>query len=830
MLSLKKYKSTEPGFADLLNYAALIDEGIVQGKDGSLLAGFFFCGKDSATATNAERNYDTAMVSTYLSKFDSGWSIWVEAVRLPSPGYTPPDQSFFPDPITALIDAERREMFERLDSLYETEHVMLIQYLPPLRRSAKVGEMFYSDTERDETAPGNRVLAEFKKRLTDFQEGLKDILHPKRMGSTYVEADGEFYESDQLVNYLHFCLTGDPVALRIPSCPMFMDSWIGVNDLWTGNIPKTGDKFIACVSIDGFPEKSRPGILSMLEGLPVAYRWSSRFIYIEGLTAIERLKRFRKHWQQKVRGFWSQLLKTDSGVVDIDAVAMTRQVDQALGDARSDTVAHGDYSSIVVLMGESRSLLMEQAAYVKKEIERRGFGARVESVNAQEAWHGSLPGHTYPNVRRPFMHTLSVATLLPLSAIWPGLRENPCEFYPAGSPPLMHAITTGSTPFRVNVHVDDNGHVAVFGPVGAGKSTLLAIMAAQFRRYRSRPRADGSTVPATVAVFDNGNSMYTLCKAIGGHHYDMGDTSGLVLCPLADLETENDILWAAEWVATCYMLQKNGERLAPAQKSAVNRALGLMKGMLREERSLTEFVATVQDEEVQAAMRHYILGGAMGHLLDGAAPAEDGSNFVVYEIGKIMKLDDQNSIPVLMCLIQRFEKSLTGQPAMLIIDEGWMILKNALGREFLEECCVRLRKENCSIVFATQSLSAVVKSGLLDVIIEQCATKILLPNYEADAKGTDEHPGPHEFYTVFGLNDREIQVLKTAQYKKQYYYKSPLGRRMFELGLGPLALSFVAVSDKDTLRDVRACEASYGNDWPIHWLKKRGVDYAKYAK
>lgn len=68
-----------------------------------------------------------------------------------------------------------------------------------------------------------------------------------------------------------------------------------------------------------------------------------------------------------------------------------------------------------------------------------------------------------------------------------------------------------------------------------------------------------------------------------------------------------------------------------------------------------------------------------------------------------------------------------------------------------------------------------------------------------------------------------------AEYKRHYYYKSPLGRRLFELRLGPLALSFVAVSDKEALRDVKALEQTHDADWPLAWLQQRGVDYAQYV-
>ncbi|ATO56952.1 hypothetical protein [Bartonella sp. 1-1C] len=45
--------------------------------------------------------------------------------------------------------------------------------------------------------------------------------------------------------------------------------------------------------------------------------------------------------------------------------------------------------------------------------------------------------------------------------------------------------------------------------------------------------------------------------------------------------------------------------------------------------------------------------------------------------------------------------------------------------------------------------------------------------------------------------------MKTAKKKRQYYYKSVLGRCLFELGLGEIALSFVAVSSKEDLAEVQ---------------------------
>ena len=828
MLPLERFQSKAAGLPDLLNYAALIDEGIVIGKDGSLLAGFFFQAPDAGSASNSERNYLAEQVNSYLAKFGSGWCMWVDAARLPSPGYPAPAESHFPDPISALIDAERRQMFEQQEKHYETEYTLFLQYLPPLRQEAKLVELIYDDEKRDKENPGAAIIEDFKKKVTDFRDGLSGLMMIRRMGS--IRAGEEGYESDELVNYLHFALMGEMVALRIPSCPMYLDSWLGHEWLWKGEIPKLGEKFIACVAIDGFPPKSSPGILRMLENLPISYRWSSRFIFLDQHEALSDLKRHFMKWSQWAKGFWQQIFKTDNGIINTDAVAMSAQVVSASGVAKSDAVRYGYYTSVIVLMSKDRDLLEENARYVQKTINGLGFAARVETVNTIEAWSGSLPAQAYANVRRPLIHTMNLAELLPLSSVWPGLLKNPCGFYPDNSPPLMYAVTIGSTPFRFNLHVGDVGHTLIFGPSGAGKSTLLAMLIAQALRYRSRVRPDGTTIPATVTAFDKGHSLYTLCKAVGGQHHDIGadDAEDMELCPLADIETPSGRLWAEEWIEACYELQ-TGKAFAPSQRNEVRAALMIMKDRPADSRSLTHFVSTVQDQPTKDAMEHYTVNGSMGHLLDGIEDKFSMSNLTVFELDELMALGDKNAIPVLIYLFRRFEKSLTGQPAFLFIDEGWVMLGHPVGQRYLRRFFKELRKRDCAVILATQSLSDAVRSGMLDTLNEQCPTKIFLPNEEAGLHGTPEHPGPAEFYANFGLNEQEIQLIKGGQKKRDYYYRSSLGRRSFQLGLGPLALSFVGVSDKDSIREVKDHEKTYGRDWPLYWLKKKGVDYEKYV-
>lgn len=71
-----------------------------------------------------------------------------------------------------------------------------------------------------------------------------------------------------------------------------------------------------------------------------------------------------------------------------------------------------------------------------------------------------------------------------------------------------------------------------------------------------------------------------------------------------------------------------------------------------------------------------------------------------------------------------------------------------------------------------------------------CPTRIFLANERAI------EPQIAAVYRQFGLNDRQIEILARATPKRDYYCQSRRGNRLFELGLGHVALALCAASDK----------------------------------
>ena len=442
---------------------------------------------------------------------------------------------------------------------------------------------------------------------------------------------------------------------------------------------------------------------------------------------------------------------------------------------------------------------------------RLGFATRIETINTMEAWLGSLPGHTVPNVRRPLTHTDNLADLLPLTGVWTGRPTNPCPFYAPHSPALLQAATTGAAPFWLNLHSGDVGHTLIFGPIGAGKSTLLATIMVQAQRYRGM----------TIWAFDKGRSALAATKACRGRHYEIGTDGDLAFCPLSVLDTDADSAWAEEWIAVCFQLQQ-AVAPTPAERESIHNAIDRMR-QSDGGRSLTHFVAECQSHRVREALNHYTLAGPLGRLLDSETDDLTEGRLTTFEVDELMGMGEKQLVPVLLYLFRRFEKSLKGQPAIMLLDEAWVMLGHPVFREKIREWLKILRKANCAVVLATQSLSDAARSNILDVLIESCPTKIFLPNADAGTVGSPDQPGPAAHYQAFGLNETQIGTIQSATPKRHYFVTSPDGCRLIDLQLGPCALAFVAAGSKEQIARVNALSAEYGNAWPSVWLRENGL-------
>lgn len=797
MLNLAQYRRQADRLSDHLPWAALVAPGIVLNKDGSFQRTFRYRGPDIESATPQELVGVCARLNNALRRLGTGWALFFEARRGSALAYP---ETGFDRGIARLIDEERRAAFQgELSRTFETAYFFTVVFLPGADQADALATAAFESGEGAAKGRDWRdSLGGFVRRTDALQDLLSGCL-------TSVEA----LDDAETLTYLHACVSRKAHPVAVPATPMYLDAILADTPLVGGVAPRLGSDWLRTLTVLGFPNHTYPGLLDALNQLDIPYRWVTRFLPLDKTEAISTLTKLRRQWFAKRKSVSAILREVmysqESRLVDTDADNKVADTDAALQAVGADHVSFGYLTTTLTVSDADRAVVDERLRRIEQVVNGLGFTTLSESLNAVEAWLGSLPGHVYANVRQPLVHSLNLSHLMPMSAVWAGADR---DDHLAG-PPLFHALSSGATPFRFSLHVGDVGHTLVLGPTGAGKSVLLAFMTLQFQRYRR----------AQVFVFDKGGSSRAVTLALGGRHYHLGRQAGLAFQPLRLIDDEAERGWALDWLLLLLSIEQVA--VTPDIKDALWSALGSLAQAPVSERTLTGLVMLVASNALKAALAPYTLDGAFGQCLDADDEQFDLADVACFETEDLMA-EPNLLVPVLTYLFHRLERRFDGRPTLLVLDEAWVFLDNPLFTARIREWLKTLRKKNVSVVFATQSLADVIDSPIAPAIIESCPQRLLLPNDRA------AEPQMRQAYERMGLNARQIEVIGQAQPKRQYYLQSRRGNRLFDLDLGPLALAVCGASGPEDQKLIDQLWDAHGPDgFATAWINARGPAWAR---
>nr|WP_313040201.1 conjugal transfer protein TrbE [Brevundimonas diminuta] len=790
MRFLHEHRRRPASLADHLPWAALVSPGVVLNKDGSFTTAFSFRGPDLESSTEDELMAVRARLNNALKRLGTGWCLHMEARRRVAAAYP---QSDFDMETAWLVDAERRDLFQSAEPAFETDYRLALTWLPPADEARRAERWLFDGLSRA-GEDWRQALATFEREA----DATFDLL---------AEALPEIAALDDsaLLTWLHACVSPDEHPVQPPETPVFLDALLADAALAGGLAPRLGDQWLKTVSVRGLPSATRPGLLDGLGALPFAYRWTARWIGLDKVDAEREIVKLRKRWFAKRKGVGALLreaiTREEQPLVDTDAASKSEECDGALEMLGAEACAFGYLTLTVTVLDPTEEGASAKARAIEAALNAQGLTARVEDLNAVEAWLGSLPGEPYADVRRPLVSTLNLADLLPVSAVWAGPPGDAC----LDGPPLAVARTAGSTPFRLVLHVGDVGHAMVVGPTGAGKSVLLSFLALQWFRYRD----------ARVVFFDKGRSARAATLAAGGRWRALEPGAAFSLQPLARIDREEERAWAAEWIAET--VRQAGLEPTPTVREEIWAALEALAEAPPEQRTLTVFCALVQNRAVAAGLEALTLKGPHGAMLDGAGESLAPSRFDTFELEALMATPSAVG-PVLAALFHHLEQSFDGRPTLLVLDEAWLLLGETAFAAKIREWLKTLRKKRVAVVFATQSLDDVAASTIAATLIESCPTQVFLPNPRA------LEPASADLYRGFGLNRRQLELIAFAAPKRAYYWRQPQGRRLFDLRLTGVGLALCgAGSPEDQSLIDTVLRRSDAAGFAREFLKAKGV-------
>jgi type IV secretion/conjugal transfer VirB4 family ATPase len=826
---LKEYATKTRAFSDLLPYAVKLDSKTILNKDGSLMATYTYRGGDMGSESQLNMADLNRRINDAIKRFGVGWMFHFSCERKQAQGY--PKGSFFKDATSAIIDQIRELSFEKEGQHYINEYWLDITYLPPAD-STRRGEEFLIEGQR-ELGPehaAKETLKQFNEQLTMLEGMVGSDLQLRRVGVTPIEDEHGVVEVDEQISHLIKCTMNRDILLQKIDPQTDVSTVVGCTPLRGGFRLRMDDMLCSVLIVTDMPGESHAGMFDVLNRIEAHYRASWRFIVRDQAAALKDIELERGKWHGKRRSAADALQQKETRFENSDAVKMANDANDAAGLCRSGDAVFGYFTMSIVFWQKIEQLdeagegeeeawtkLRKQQDTVASYIHRIHFQTYHEQENVVEAFLGTLPGMGSAQLRKPMLSSRNLADFIPTTAVWTGSPTNPCQFYPADSPPLAYVSTNGCTPFSLNIHAGDVGHFLVTGDTGGGKSVLLGFLLAQHRRYPE----------ARQIVFDVGRSHYTLCQAVGGLHYEIGGDSGVAFCPLAHIDEPQERAWAEQWIGL--LVEKRGIVNAVEARKPIVKAL---ENMARNgpPYSLSNLMRQPYLEPgIVDSIRHYTVEGNSNGILDAEYDSLNNSDFIVFEMQGLMDADPSIREPALLFLFHYIERLCTGRPTLFILEEVWTFLDNPQAAQFIKRWLKTLRKMNVAVGFANQSLGEFTKSSIADTIIGSCITKILLANPNASTSQQ------REAYEKIGLTSWQRKQVAAARRKREYYFVSDLGKRMIKLDLSAVELAFLGISNKDEVDRVRqiveeenALLAEYGPlpldkhiPWQARWIAER---------
>ena len=767
----------EAAVGDRLPYLAHADDMTLRTKDGVLVQTLHLAGFPFETAPDEELNYRKAVRETVLrGAASSRLALWHHVVRRRvTPSFPPPPE----EPFCATLDQRWRDQLASR-RLYVND-IFLTLVLRPTQGSAGL-------LERLMKGPRARdgEIARDLRELHATREAFAAALAPYG-ARTLARYDGPGgAQRSEPAEFLGLILNGELRPMLAPGGDFAQA--LGTRRLSFGldamefGPGASEPSFGAMVSVKDYPARTAPGLLDGVLRLPMEMVLTESFSFVDRQAALDRM------------GLALRRLKA----AEDDAYSLRGELAQARDDVGAGRAAYGEHHLTILAKADNLDELDAGVPMCSRPWPRRRC-RRARGREPRTCLLGPVPGQL----------PLHFAQGADLGWKFRGPGQLPQSSHrPGRGRPLGGAIavleTTGLGPYHFNFHNGDLGNFTVIGPP-IGKTVLLTFLLAQAERLKPK-----------IAYFDKDRGAEPFIRAIGGR-YDVlspGEPTGFN--PLALPDTPGNRAFLAEWVAQ--LLTSEGEtldsedRLMIADAIDANFAQPASHRRLRYLRELFRGARRPHAGDLSARLAAWCDGGDHAWLFDNEADLLDVETRILgFDMTKL--LDSPTiRVPAMMYLFHRLEQRLDGDPALIVVDEGWKVLDDPVFVRRIKDWEKTIRKRNGVVGFCTQSASDALDSRIASAIIEQAATQIFFPN--ARAKAADYVDG-------FGLTEHEFELVRSLpDTSRCFLIKSGDHSVVARLDLTGLSGELAVLAG--TGRAVRRLDALRGEvgDAPDAWLPR----------
>ena len=766
----------------VLPYARHVTDRIVGLDTQALMMVFQLDGASFETADVRDLNdWHAKLNGAWRNLADDRLAVWHHLIRrehiLGVPGGYP--EGRFRSAFAADLDARYRDRLGATRMFVNELYLTLVLH-PGRDAAARAGAWL----SRSRKAVAGDAEAEAVKRLEDAGRDLAQYLarYGVRPLGLY-ERDGLWFSEP--IEMLRLVLTGH--RERVPLVRGHLGSALYTERVIFGRealeIRGAAEaRFGGLFGIKEYPATTRPGLWNGLLSARFPFVASQSFTFLSKAAARAVMERKQ-----------NQMLSARDR-----AASQVAGLGDALDDLMSNRFAMGDHQASVLVYGDDPRSLADHLSKARAMLADSGLVTAREDLALEAAFWAQFPGNFSKRVRPAAITSRNFAALAPFHT-HPAGRADGNHWGPA----VALLRTSAGSPFHFNFHVGDLGHTFICGPSGSGKTVVQNFMLAELEKFG-----------AQQVFIDKDRGAEIFVRACGGTYLTLknGEPTGFAPLKALDFSAPNRAFLGQ---LVRQLVGRTDRPLSVQEERAIDDALVSLGPLSPQQRSLSALRSLLGQRDaggVGARLEKWCKGGALGWVLDNDADAVGlDARFLGFDMTHVLDNAEVRT-PLMMYLFHRLQALVDGRRLVIDIDEFWKALGDEAFRGLAQDGLKTYRKQNAFMVFGTQSPADVLRSPIAHTILEQCATKIFLPN---------AHAAERDYVEGFGLTRREFSLVREelAPESRQFLIKQGLNSVVAELRLDGLDDQIAVLSGRsDTVDLLDRVRAEHGDD-PARWLE-----------
>ena len=761
----------------LLPYARHVTDHVVGLDTQALMMIFQLDGASFETADVRDLNdWHAKLNGAWRNLADDRLAVWHHLVRREHHGYP---EGRFRSAFAADLDARYRDRLGATRMFVNELYLTLVLH-PGRDAAARAGAWL----SRSRKAVADDAEAETVKRLEDAGRDLAQYLARYGVRPLGLYERGGLWFSEPM-EMLRLVLTGH--RERVPLVRGHLGSAIYTERVIFGRealeIRGAAEaRFGGLFGIKEYPATTRPGLWNGLLSARFPFVASQSFTFLSKASARAVMERKQ-----------NQMLSARDR-----AASQVAGLGDALDDLMSNRFAMGDHQASVLVYGDDPRSLADHLSKARAMLADSGLVTAREDLALEAAFWAQFPGNFSKRVRPAAITSRNFAALAPFHT-HPAGRADGNHWGPA----VALLRTSAGSPFHFNFHVGDLGHTFICGPSGSGKTVVQNFMLAELEKFG-----------AQQVFIDKDRGAEIFVRACGGTYLTLKNGEPTGFAPLKALEfSAPNRTFLGQLIRQ--LVGRADRALSAQEERAIDDALVSLGPLPSQQRSLSALRSLLGQRDasgVGARLEKWCKGGALGWVLDNDEDAVGlDPRFLGFDMTHVLDNAEVRT-PLMMYLFHRLQALVDGRRLVIDIDEFWKALGDEAFRGLAQDGLKTYRKQNAFMVFGTQSPADVLRSPIAHTILEQCATKIFLPN---------AHAAERDYVEGFGLTRREFSLVREelAPESRQFLIKQGLNSVVAELRLDGLDDQIAVLSGRsDTVDLLDRVRAEHGDD-PARWLE-----------